>query len=313
MPTATPLPTPTPVRYRSTLSGLALESPPPRPIAVQIDNHPQARPQAGVVEADLVYETPTEAQLTRLTALFQSKSPDVVGPVRSARLVDLAILPMHDAVLAYSGAAQGVTQALLAAGAELLHAEGNATAAGWRDWSRVMPHNLYVSIPALREVAAGLGWDRPTSALPLAFGPPPPGGEPAEVVTIPYAQGWVEFRFDRHTNRYRRWIDGALQVDARTGDPVAPANVVVLVTEFWYREVGAGSASEWALDVDLATSGDAWLFRDGRVYQVRWERPAEREPLRFIDRESGQHVSLVAGQTWICIVSPDLAAQVVID
>jgi hypothetical protein len=313
MPTATPAPTPTPVRYRSTLSGVALESPPLRPVAVQIDNHPHARPQSGLVEADLVYETPTEAQLTRLTALFQSKSPEVVGPVRSARLVDLAILPMHDAVLVYSGAAQGVTQALLASGAELLHAEGNATAAGWRDWSRVMPHNLYVSIPALREVAAGLGWERPTSAPALSFGPPPPGGQRAEAITIPYAQGRVEFRYDRRTNRYQRWIDGARQLDARTSEPVAPVNVVVLVTEFWYRQVPAGSSSEWSLDLDLATSGDAWLFRDGRVYRVRWERPAEREPLRFTDSESGQLVSLAAGQTWVCIVSPDLAAQVVIE
>ena len=307
-PTATP--SPTPVLYRSPLSGQALATPPPRPLAVQIDNHPDARPQTGLTDADLVYETPTEAQLTRLTALFQTRAPEVVGPVRSARLVDLAILPMHDAVLVYSGAAQGVTQALLGAGAELLHAEGNATPAGWRDWSRSMPHNLYVSVPALREVATELGWERPTAASSLLFGPPAPGGEPALYVVIPYAQGQVEFRYDRASNRYRRWVDGAPHVDARSNEPVAPANVVVLVTEFWYRELPAGWTVEQSLDLDLSSGGEAWLLRDGHVYRARWERPAEREPLRLLDARTGQPLPLGEGQTWICIVSPEIASRV---
>ncbi len=314
-PTAAPTPTPSPtsVLYRSTLSGQALDAPPPRPLAVQIDNHPDARPQTGLTDADLVYETPTEAQLTRLTALFQTRAPEVVGPVRSARLVDLAILPMHDAVLVYSGAAQGVTQALLGAGAELLHAEGNATPAGWRDWSRWMPHNLYVSIPALRAVAAELGWERPTTASSLTFGPSAPGGEPATRVVIPYAQGQVEFRYDGESNRYRRWVDGILHEDARSHQPVAPANVVVLVTEFWYRELPAGWTVERSLDLDLSSSGEAWLLRDGRVYRARWERPAEREPLRLIEADTGQPLPLGEGQTWICIVSPELASRVLIE
>lgn len=306
----TPTPSPTPVLYRSALSGLALDAPPPRPLAVQIDNHPDARPQTGLTDADLVYETPTEAQLTRLTALFQTRAPDAVGPVRSARLVDLAILPMHDAVLVYSGAAQGVTQALLGAGAELLHAEGNATPAGWRDWSRSMPHNLYVSIPALRTVAAELGWERPTTASSLLFGPPPLHGEPATHVVIPYAQGQVEFRYDRESNRYRRWVDGAPHVDARSTEPVAPANVVVLVTEFWYRELPAGWTVEQSLDLDLSSGGEAWLLRDGQVYRARWERPAEREPIRLLDARTGQPLPLGEGQTWICIVSPEIASRV---
>ncbi len=312
-PTATPTPSPTPVVYQSSLSGVALDAPPPRPLAVQIDNHPDARPQTGLVDADLVYEVPTEAQLTRLTALYQTRAPDIVGSVRSARLVDLAILPMPDAVLVYSGAAQGATQALLAAGAELLHAEGNATAAGWRDGSRRMPHNLSVSIPALRVVAAGLGGEWPSVARPLTFGPPPSGGRRAERVVIPSAQGQVEFRYDRESNRYRRWVYGAIHEDARTGEPVAPANVVVLVTEFWYRELPAGWSSEWSLDLDLSTSGDAWLLRDGRVYRARWERPAQWEPLHLIEPQTGRLLPLREGQTWICILDSQLASRVVIE
>lgn len=101
--------------------------------------------------------------------------------------------------------------------------------------------------------------------------------------------------------------------DARSHQPVAPANVVVLVTEFWYRELPAGWSSEWSLDLDLSSGGEAWLLRDGWVYRARWERPAEREPLRLLDAQTGQPLSLGEGQTWICIVSPELTSQVLIE
>jgi hypothetical protein len=111
-PTPRPFPSPTPVIYHSPLTGEQVPSPPPRPIAVQIDNAPAARPQIGLVDADLVYETPTEAQLTRFTAFYQTRQPDVVGPDRSARLVDLQVIPAHDAILAFSGASTGVQDRL---------------------------------------------------------------------------------------------------------------------------------------------------------------------------------------------------------
>ena len=57
-----------------------------------INNHPQARPQSGIAQADVVYEMLAEGNVTRFLALFQSEIPDKIGPIRSARdyFIDIA-------------------------------------------------------------------------------------------------------------------------------------------------------------------------------------------------------------------------------
>ena len=61
-------------------------------LAVKIDNIVDARPQTGLQAADIVYVLPVEGGLTRFMAVFSSHLPPAVGPVRSAREDDLAVL-----------------------------------------------------------------------------------------------------------------------------------------------------------------------------------------------------------------------------
>ena len=56
-----------------------------RPVLATINNHPLARPQSGISDADIIYEIAAEGNMTRLLALFQSELPEEIGPVRSAR------------------------------------------------------------------------------------------------------------------------------------------------------------------------------------------------------------------------------------
>ena len=49
------------------------------------DNHPNARPQAGLRQADIVFEMKVEGTYTRYLAFFQSEDPEIVGSIRSAR------------------------------------------------------------------------------------------------------------------------------------------------------------------------------------------------------------------------------------
>ena len=61
-------------------------------VSVKIENTPSARPQAGLDRADVVFEEIVEGGVTRFAALFHSDLPAEVGPVRSARLVDVPLL-----------------------------------------------------------------------------------------------------------------------------------------------------------------------------------------------------------------------------
>ena len=66
---------------------------PQRPaLAVKIDNYPAARPQSGMDKADVIFEEPVEGGITRYAAVFQCQDAALVGPVRSARNIDIGIL-----------------------------------------------------------------------------------------------------------------------------------------------------------------------------------------------------------------------------
>lgn len=79
-------------------------------MAIKISNAPAGyvRPQSGLNAADIIFEHITEAVVTRFTAIFYSELPESVGPIRSARLVDVELPAMYDAALSYSGTSAGV-------------------------------------------------------------------------------------------------------------------------------------------------------------------------------------------------------------
>ncbi|MEU1007736.1 DUF3048 domain-containing protein [Streptomyces sp. NPDC005890] len=75
------------------------------PLAVKIDNVGAARPQTGLGAADVVYVEQVEGGLSRLLAVYATRLPQTVGPVRSARESDLELLRQFTMpTLAYSGA-----------------------------------------------------------------------------------------------------------------------------------------------------------------------------------------------------------------
>jgi hypothetical protein len=312
--TATPEPEPEPepeseLTERSTLTGEAMSDLPPRPIAVRIDNSPNARPHSGLVDADLVYESPTEASLTRFLALFQTNAPEVVGPTRSARLMDVDVVPLHDAMLAYSGASIGVQDRLWQRGLPLLVLEGNASSASWRDNSRSAPHNLYTSIPALREVASDHGWTRGAENIPFTFGDTPESGINARGVDIPYVSGYVEFRYNEETDSYDRIVGGVEARDANSDEIVSPRNVIVMWAPFFVGDIAPNTRGEISNDTDLYGSGPAWVFRNGQQYVVEWRRAEQSQPFRYFDRETGAEIPLSEGKIWINLLPEDMNAE----
>ena len=70
-------------------------------LVVKIDNHEDARPQTGLNQADIVVEELVEG-ISRFAAVFQSQEPGgstEVGPIRSARTSDLAIITARKRLL----------------------------------------------------------------------------------------------------------------------------------------------------------------------------------------------------------------------
>ncbi len=140
-----------------------------RALSIKIENSPDARPQMGLNSADVVYETIAEGGITRFNAIFQSKIPDRVGPVRSARLSDLWIVPQYNAIFFFSGASGSVNAAVRQAGLPNMSEDAGVSFPYTRVSFRVMPHNLYMSPKKGYEEAKKRGYKITGAPSPLAF------------------------------------------------------------------------------------------------------------------------------------------------
>lgn len=271
-------------------------SPPPpsdRVLAVKIDNVRGARPQTGYGVADVVYVEPVEGGLTRLVAVFSSRLPEVVGPVRSARKTDIGLLAQYGhPTLAYSGAAPELVPKLRRAPLNLATEKSNP-GAFFRDTGRPSPHNLYVR-PAKLPIGNG-----PGPRHVLEYGPAPAGGVPRREYTVDYHAASYRFAWSPGRGRWLVSMDGAPLELTGSGQANAPTVVIqrVAVHGTGVRDA-AGAASPEARTVG---SGKATVLRDGKAFHGRWSRPKPGEGTTFVTGD-GKPLPMAKGPVWIVLV-----------
>ena len=245
-------------------------------LVVKIDNHPQARPQSGLNQADVVYEEIVEG-ITRLFAVFHSAPSDPVGPIRSARTTDVNLLAqLNHPLFAWSGGNNGVVKALKAASVatDLGASTGNnARLAGYhRDSSRRAPHNFFTTTTNLWSLTP----DGAQPPQPLftyrSNGAEPAGATPVTGAKLSLAATKVLWQWDEASGGWKRTQDGTPHVDAE-GVQVAPQNVVIMFVP--YRKSAADPISPEAVTVG---QGEAWVLTDGGVVKGTWSRPDPSKP-----------------------------------
>ncbi|WP_263164265.1 DUF3048 domain-containing protein [Streptomyces sp. SCSIO ZS0520] len=265
-------------------------------LAVKIDNVGPARPQTGVESADVVYVERVEAGLSRLMALYATRLPKTVGPVRSARESDLELLrQFEDPVLAFSGAQSKLLPVI---GRAPLRAVTPGSAPGgafFRDSGRAAPHNLYLHPDRLLKKAAGKEALRRAG---VGFGPRPDGGTALGSRTVGYPSARFSFDWSAGKGRWLVSMDGR-RATAAGGAPLAAATVVVQyvkVRESGYHDV-RGSNSPYSQSTG---SGRAQVLRDGRAFEGRWQRPAVSSATEFTDPDGGR-LPFAEGPVWIVL------------
>src|SRR5438270_8289031 len=136
-------------------SGLATPTPTPSrlgPAMVQIENSILARPQAGLQQADLVYEYLAEGGITRMTVIyFKPSGSQRIEPVRSARPVTIRLWHAYHGVIFYSGANSKVLQMIEQQHIPFLTEGSDGGIDFSRAPSRRAPHNLYTDANRLAQ------------------------------------------------------------------------------------------------------------------------------------------------------------------
>lgn len=316
VPTETPTPTPTPDVHLNPLNGLRVDDPARlqrRPVLVRYGNDQGGWPLAGISQAEIVYEDLMEGNwITRYTAVFLAQDPDTIGPLRSARPVNLEMVPQYDGMFVYSGASIGVNQLLAQTDFPKLQ-EGMAGNGFYRNASKKAPYNLYGSLVAVRQYMAEKGLEKPVALKGFTFsaeGAPPPQGQPARKVHIPYpSTSVVDYNYDEASGLYLRSVQGKPFVEELTGKQLSTANIVVMYVEHKSTNIVEDSLGNTAINIVTTGEGRVLIFRDGIVLEGVWRRAAITDFPEFLDSQ-GEVIPLKPGTTWIQYVPPSYAIEV---
>lgn len=277
----------------------ALERP---AVAVKVENAPVAYPLSGLEDAEVVYEELVEGGVTRFMAIYGCTDSGKVGPVRSARAIDPAIMTPATLILGFSGANNTVLEALDEAGiVQIEESEAGEAMQRVPREGLASEHTLYANTARLRRIGAKRFDDAPPDDL-YEFGELDGDAKRARSVTIEFSDvTTVSYEF--RGGQWRRFQAGQPFVD-ESGKQIAVDNVVVeehVVNESDIVDVTGTPSVEIA---DVTGSGRAVLFRDGRAVVGRWVREDVEGAVRF-ETKSGDAMVLAPGSTWIHLVPND--------
>jgi len=273
-----------------------------RPLAVMVDNHPDARPQSGTSAADVVWEVPVEGGLTRNMLIFRGAEAEEIGPVRSARPYFLRWAREFDAIYAHVGGSDEALSVLASGKLGLDDANefryGNSF---HRDGRRSAPHNTYTSTAALRALAEKNGWTPTTDAVDATLrGDLLTDGVPASKALVTFIKNGeeAEFRWDAALGGYALWRDGRLARD-RDGTQIAPKTVVVLETDLSPISDPHGKG---LIGVEAIGSGGATVLRDGVAVKGAWKKASATDATQVYG-DDGKKIPFAPGQLWYAVVA----------
>jgi len=304
--------------YINPLTGLPVPNPAlldRRPILAKIPNYPHnVRPQSGITLADHIYEYYLEWGLTRFVAVFYGNDAARFGPIRSARLFDENLIRMYSGILVFNGADKRV----------LDYYEERELNPNYFVVERYCPplcrdenietyNNLFGNTSQIHQLLRGVGIEDDrvwlegnffSSAGALDF-------ETGTDLYVNYSYAnyahWIYHEPSGRYTRYQGVVDNrdgssaqySMHMDAFTGQPLGAENVIILMVphEFYLK-----SSDTEIFFMDLTGSGDAYVFRDGKMYPARWFRFKEKRPLAIIDLD-GKPLALKPGVTFYQVMN----------
>lgn len=262
-------------------------------LAVKMDNHPNARPQTALDQADIVFEYRHEG-VTRFLAVFHSQLPSPLGPVRSSRTSDFDLLRGLDTPL-YSSSGGNDSVAASLRSLPIYDVTAISQSVYFRDGTRPAPHNLFVNAEDLVALAPA---DAPTPTPWFSY-----QGADAEpnstataidgAVTVRYkGSPVVSYTWSSEAEGWLRTQDNRPHTTV-TGDQLAPANVVIMVTTY-----GTSSADAASPEVVSVGEGQVFVLTNGMVIEGTWSRATASDKPELLDAD-GEVINLTPGGSWV--------------
>ena len=289
-----------------------------RSVAVMVNNISIAQPvQAGLKDADIVYETEVEGGITRLLAVFKDlKNVKQVGTVRSARYVYVDLAAGHNAVYVHHG--QDAEHAVPHFGvvdrvslgennggkriSNGLATEHTLYAFGDKLWESIKNNVENATLTKAENPWAN--FEKEDKAVKYE--------NTAQSVTVPFSSSYkTTFKYNAETGRYTRYFGATERKDYNTKESVTVKNVFVLnttITDFANcgESVKGKSAHK---DVKL-NSGNGYYFTNGTYTKIKWTKGDASDSFKYT-KEDGSELKVNVGNSWVCIADKDNSQPVI--
>ena len=269
-------------------------------LAAKIDNHPSARPQVGLDEADIVFEELVEGGLTRYLAVWHSTLPAEIGPVRSVRPMDPEIVSPFGGVFAYSGGQVRFIQMMQEAPVyNAIHGQPDTADTFYRTSAKVAPHNVLVMAPELIDQHL----DLPAPAQQFSYAP---SIEESTAVVAGSAVTSMNPRFSGFSSPSWDW-DGTqgtfLRFQTNGAADSASSGVQIFATNVVVLQVGIDVVEDIPT-TRLVNQGTGWVATGGSIVEINWFKASAESPI-VLTTASGDEVLLGVGNTWVQLIPND--------
>ena len=289
-----------------------------RPVLVAIDNAAQARPQTGLMLADIVYEFPLDRDdhSTRYLALFSDTLPARVGPVRTSRAY------LSETALEWGGLYVSLGDPeLVSEGYPLLkdsgiknHAENTGKAESFfysdKTITAIEEHTNFFQL--LPYVEANSAFTAPISKTRFTFekdvlyekgkefqrvGVPFTSSDPERVLFTYDAVKNVIIRSDKNSKK----VLGESKSLTPTDDVLGYVNEAITIQNLIVQFVRVSSLDSVFRSVTLTGKGECMYFVNGRAVFGSWSRPTLADTTSYLLYD-GTELRLEPGNTWIMMM-----------
>jgi len=273
------------------------------PVIIQVENSIDARPQAGMQQADIIYEYISEGSIPRLSVVYWHPLPDLVGPVRSCRLITIRLELMYRGMIYCSGANDYVLGMVWKYPNLVNDYSRGAGNVFYRDnTTRFAPHNVMMHGANTTAYTA----QQNLPALQYDIAPKHPDGtftgDPAPQVSVPdHGAVW---QYDAGSKQYFKSQDGSAFTNIGTGRVHAKTVIVEYVTSYLDTNPANRFHGYYTEAYELTGDGRADIYVDGVVIHASWHHPDPNVPAVYLDA-NGNPIDLDNGLTWVHVIGSE--------
>lgn len=260
------------------------------PFMCIVENSRDARPQSGLSEADIIYETMAEGGIPRFLAIFNEKSPQAIGPVRSVRPYFINISREYSLPFAHCGGSQEALSTISNDNSLNSINEIKNGSAFWRDNSRKAPHNLYTSADNIRNFIEENNLSYSKEDI-LNF-------EDNALLSSNNYSSNINLNLSNYYNTsykyvdgfYEKYMDDKLSIDKNTEEPLKFKNIIIQITDMKLQE------DNIHIDVDLVGEGEGYILTNGKIEKINWSKDSLNSKTN-LNYEDESEVILSRGNT----------------